>query len=52
MLADILPPTDHYVTYDGSLNQPACDETVTWVVYNKPVYVSGEFVSIFFIIIF
>nr|KAG5704555.1 hypothetical protein BaRGS_031819 [Batillaria attramentaria] len=36
----LLPDTNYYMTYDGSLTQPACQETVTWVLFNKPVYVS------------
>ncbi|KAK3738479.1 hypothetical protein RRG08_034769 [Elysia crispata] len=38
----LLPQTDHYMTYEGSLTQPACHETVTWVIYNKPVYISSS----------
>ncbi|XP_035824859.1 carbonic anhydrase-related protein 10-like [Aplysia californica] len=39
-LGGLLPETDHYMTYDGSLTHPACHETVTWLVYNKPIYLS------------
>jgi len=37
---NLLPPTQHYMTYEGSLTQPPCHETLTWVVFNKPVYIT------------
>lgn len=40
----LLPDTDDYVTYDGSLTQPGCQETVTWIIINKPIYISNEHV--------
>jgi len=40
----LLPTTDDYVTYDGSLTQPGCQETVTWIIINKPIYISNEHV--------
>ncbi|GFR92864.1 carbonic anhydrase-related protein [Elysia marginata] len=40
-LRGLFPPTDHYMTYEGSLTHPACHETVTWIIYNKPVYISS-----------
>jgi len=40
----LLPSTDDYVTYDGSLTQPGCQETVTWIIINKPIYISSEHV--------
>ncbi|XP_076071747.1 carbonic anhydrase-related protein 10-like [Mytilus galloprovincialis] len=39
-LSHLLPNTDQYITYEGSFTQPGCQETVTWIIYNKPVYVS------------
>ena len=36
----LIPKTDHYMTYSGSLTQPGCQETVTWIIYNKPLYLS------------
>ena len=30
------------MTYSGSLTQPGCKETVTWIIYNKPLYISGN----------
>jgi len=41
----LLPDTDHYMTYDGSFTSPACHETVTWVVLNKPIYITKQQVS-------
>lgn len=41
----LLPDTNYYLTYEGSLTQPACHETVTWVLFNKPVYVDKQQVS-------
>ncbi|XP_066990047.1 carbonic anhydrase-related protein 10-like [Macrobrachium rosenbergii] len=32
----------HYITYDGSLTQPPCHETVTWVLLNRPVYITKQ----------
>ena len=42
----MLPQTDDYVTYEGSLSQPGCQETVTWVIFNKPIYVTSQHVCI------
>jgi len=39
---DLLPPTDDYITYEGSLTEPGCHETVTWVIPNKPIYITNE----------
>lgn len=38
----LVPLTNDYITYEGSLTQPGCQETVTWVVLNKPLYVGKE----------
>ncbi|XP_017485712.1 PREDICTED: putative carbonic anhydrase-like protein 2, partial [Rhagoletis zephyria] len=38
----LLPETDQYMTYDGSTTAPACHETVTWVVLNKPIYITKQ----------
>lgn len=38
----LLPGTENYMTYDGSLTQPPCHETVTWVVVNKPIYITKQ----------
>ncbi|XP_046395277.1 carbonic anhydrase-related protein 10-like [Ischnura elegans] len=41
-VSGLLPDTDFYMTYDGSLTSPACQETVTWVVLNKPIYITKQ----------
>jgi hypothetical protein len=38
----LLPDTDYYMTYDGSTTMPACHETVTWVILNKPIYITKQ----------
>ncbi|CAD7091733.1 unnamed protein product [Hermetia illucens] len=38
----LLPNTDHYMTYEGSTTSPACHETVTWIVLNKPIYITKQ----------
>ncbi|XP_071551692.1 carbonic anhydrase-related protein 10-like isoform X1 [Panulirus ornatus] len=38
----LLPSTENYMTYEGSLTQPPCHETVTWVVINKPIYITKQ----------
>ena len=39
---NLLPATSHYMTYEGSLTQPPCHETLTWILVNKPVYVTKK----------
>ncbi|CAO1383134.1 unnamed protein product [Diamesa serratosioi] len=38
----LLPDTEHYMTYEGSTTSPACHETVTWIVLNKPIYITKQ----------
>ncbi|CAB4056849.1 unnamed protein product [Lepeophtheirus salmonis] len=38
--AEIMPDTDNYMTYEGSTTYPGCWETVTWILMNKPIYVT------------
>lgn len=44
-LNQLLPSTEHYITYDGSLTYPGCYETVTWIILNKPAIISTDQVS-------
>ena len=39
-LAGLLPSTEAYLTYEGSTTLPGCWESVTWVVMNRPIYVT------------
>ncbi|KAK7014813.1 Carbonic anhydrase-related protein 10 [Halocaridina rubra] len=41
-IREMLPDSHHYITYDGSLTQPPCHETVTWILLNKPVYITKQ----------
>lgn len=41
-IRELLPDLRHYLTYEGSLTQPACFETVQWVVLNRPIYLSAN----------
>jgi len=47
-LATIMPNTADYVTYEGSTTFPGCWETTTWVVMNKPVYISKRELDTFY----
>ncbi|ROT72241.1 putative carbonic anhydrase [Penaeus vannamei] len=40
IISELLPSTEQYLTYDGSLTVPGCYETVTWILPNKPIYIS------------
>ncbi|XP_032817236.1 carbonic anhydrase-related protein 10-like isoform X2 [Petromyzon marinus] len=37
---ELYPDTSSYITYEGSMTTPPCYETVTWIVMNKPVYIT------------
>ncbi|KAL5011989.1 hypothetical protein ScPMuIL_010540 [Solemya velum] len=41
-LSSIMPTTDIFITYDGSFTHPACHETVTWAILNKPMYITKD----------
>lgn len=47
-LADILPSTSDYVTYEGSTTFPGCWETTTWIIMNKPIYMSKQELDMFY----
>ncbi|XP_038836226.1 carbonic anhydrase-related protein 10-like [Salvelinus namaycush] len=39
-IADLYPDTIRFITYEGSMTIPPCFETATWILMNKPVYVT------------
>uniref|UniRef100_A0A3Q1G117 Carbonic anhydrase 10 n=1 Tax=Acanthochromis polyacanthus TaxID=80966 RepID=A0A3Q1G117_9TELE len=39
-IADLYPDTTRYITYEGSITIPPCYETATWILINKPIYVT------------
>ncbi|XP_064609295.1 carbonic anhydrase-related protein 10-like [Liolophura sinensis] len=41
-LGELVPNTSHYITYEGSLTHPGCQEVVTWIILNKPFFVSTK----------
>ncbi|GFR61570.1 carbonic anhydrase-related protein 10 [Elysia marginata] len=41
-IVSLIPETPDYMTYEGSLTQPSCWESVTWVVYNKPMHITAD----------
>jgi len=47
-LFQILPDTEDYITYEGSTTYPGCWESVTWIVYNKPIYISKPQLELFY----
>ncbi|CAD5117577.1 DgyrCDS6335 [Dimorphilus gyrociliatus] len=38
--ASLLPDTERYWTYDGSLTTPPCFESVKWVLFKEPIEIS------------
>ena len=38
----LLPETSGYITYEGSMTEPGCQETVTWVIMNRPIYITPQ----------
>ncbi|KAK3099424.1 hypothetical protein FSP39_004123 [Pinctada imbricata] len=43
----LMSNTDEYMTYEGSLTQPGCQESVTWIILNTPVFVTEEQLKVF-----
>lgn len=41
-LIDLLPNSISYMTYEGSLTTPGCQETVTWIVLNRPILITRQ----------
>ena len=39
-LKEMMPSTSSYMTYEGSTTYPGCWETVTWIIMNKPIYLT------------
>nr|XP_042912727.1 carbonic anhydrase-related protein 10 [Parasteatoda tepidariorum] len=39
---NLLPDTRFFMTYEGSLTMPGCQETVTWIVMNRPIYITKQ----------
>ena len=39
---DLLPATEDYYVYAGSMTTPPCAEGVTWMIYSSPLSVSAE----------
>lgn len=46
-LAEFLPPTRGYYTYQGSLTTPPCSEVVRWLLLDTPVALSAEQITAF-----
>lgn len=44
-LSALIPDSNNFVIYEGSLTTPGCDESVNWLVLNKPLYISRSKVS-------
>lgn len=50
-IKELLPEdTTVYFTYQGSLCQPPCNESVTWIIYRQPSTVSEDQVSAPFLV--
>ena len=45
-IPNLLPTTQDYMTYEGSQTQPGCSETVTWIILNKPIYITHKQVEL------
>ncbi|XP_055882870.1 carbonic anhydrase-related protein 10-like isoform X3 [Biomphalaria glabrata] len=41
-LKALIPETNYYVTYEGSFTHPGCQETVTWVIINRPIFIRAS----------
>ncbi|RWS31674.1 putative carbonic anhydrase-like protein 2 [Leptotrombidium deliense] len=37
---DLVPDFETYLTYEGSMTIPQCSETVTWIIINKPIFIT------------
>ncbi|RWS30194.1 carbonic anhydrase-related protein 10-like protein, partial [Leptotrombidium deliense] len=41
-LRELIPDFDYYMTYEGSMTIPGCHETVTWIIINKPIFITRQ----------
>ncbi|EFA02589.2 carbonic anhydrase-related protein 10 [Tribolium castaneum] len=41
-LKNMLPDTEHFMTYEGSTTHPGCWETTVWIILNKPIYITRQ----------
>lgn len=39
-IEEVYPETASFITYEGSMTIPPCFETATWILMNKPIYVT------------
>ncbi len=39
-IEELYPETSRFITYEGSITIPPCLETATWILMNKPIYIS------------
>ncbi|RWS07471.1 carbonic anhydrase-related protein 10-like protein, partial [Dinothrombium tinctorium] len=39
---ELVPDLDFYMTYEGSLTIPGCQETATWIIINKPIFITRQ----------
>ncbi|KAF5890851.1 carbonic anhydrase-related protein 10, partial [Clarias magur] len=39
-IEEVYPETSSFITYEGSMTIPPCFETATWILMNKPIYVT------------
>ena len=51
-ISNLLPTTHDFMTYEGSQTQPGCSETVTWIIMNKPIYITHKQVGKFRVVLF
>lgn len=45
-IEELYPETSSFITYDGSMTIPPCYETASWIIMNKPVYITRMQVSL------
>ncbi|KAK7167894.1 hypothetical protein R3I94_002074 [Phoxinus phoxinus] len=39
-IEELYPETSRFITYEGSITIPPCLETATWILMNRPIYIS------------